>query len=75
MEYRYLMTSFYYADIHSYGIAAAVNYDGCFAIIEAYTDLSTDKASVEHLVDLCNDLRLDVLHLMDIVDDFLTGLY
>lgn len=74
MQYQYLITSITYDDIHTYGIAAAVNYDGCFVVIESYIDLSTDKDSIEHLVELCNNLHLDVLHLRDIVDDFLTDL-
>lgn len=74
MEYRYLILSTNYNNIHTYGIAAAVNYDGYFVLIESFNDLSTDKHSVECLANMCNNLNLDILHLKDIVDDFLTGL-
>ena len=34
-------------------------------------DISLDKSAVEALVMLCNDKKLSVLHLPDIVNDFL----
>ncbi len=37
-------------------------------------DISPDKAEMEKLVSLCNELQLDPIHLEDIVDDFLSTL-
>ena len=34
-------------------------------------DLSFDKQRVQDLVDLCNQLQLDPVHLFDVVDDFM----
>ena len=34
-------------------------------------DLSFDKQRVQDLVDLCNQLQLDPVHLLDVAEDFL----
>lgn len=71
MKYRYCIISTIINDVTTYGIASTVNYDGCTKIIESFIDLSTQKALVEHLVNLCNSLCLDPDHLQDVVYDFL----
>jgi len=48
----------------SYGITAAVSRI-------TYRDISTDRQAVEALVERCNELRPDPIHLKDIVEDFL----
>lgn len=35
------------------------------------SDITTDRKRLEHLVDLCNELELDVSQLREVVEDFL----
>ena len=41
---------------------------------EEYRDIGTDRSSVKALVKRCNELRLDPIHLKDVVEDFITSL-
>ncbi len=59
----------------SYGIAAAIVYDECIQVLHCFYDLSTERAPVQELVQTCNALELDVLHLSDVVDDFMATAY
>ena len=44
-----------------------MNYnDGPFA-----ADLSTDKHSVQRLVEKCNEYKLEPIHMFDVIEDFL----
>lgn len=52
----------------TYGIADVRSDNDCR---EEYHDLSTERAAVSALVDMCNELRLETLHLKDVVEDFL----
>ena len=54
-----------------FGIAAVEEYDGITTILESISDISSDIEPVEHLVELCNNLQLDPIHLQDVVTDFL----
>ena len=56
----------------SYGIAAYSNsaIDSTATIIVSVRDVSADKNSVEHLVNLCNKLSVSILHLEDVIEDF-----
>ena len=40
--------------------------DGPFA-----ADLSTDKHSVQRLVEKCNEYQLEPIHMFDVIEDFL----
>ncbi len=58
----------------SYGIAAYTNMseDGTATIVASVRDISSDKHQVEELVNLCNHLQLSLLHLDDVIEDFLS---
>ncbi len=78
MNYRYLMIRETYVDGEQtrigYGIAAVLDYDGCTMVTESFMDLCPDSTPVERLVKYCNELKLDVMHLSEAVDDFLADL-
>ena len=59
----------------SYGIAAYADADsdGSATILASVHDITSDKSEMEKLVHLCNTLGLSVLHLRDIVEDFLAS--
>ena len=59
----------------SYGIAVyAVGKDGSTtAMIDAIHDITSHKKALIELVALCNRLELSVLHLHEVVDDFLAS--
>ena len=54
-----------------FGIAAVEEYDAVTTISQFISDLSVNIEPVERLVELCNDLQLDPIHLQDVVSDFL----
>ncbi len=57
----------------SYGIAAYANAreDGTVTVLASVNDITFDKQRLETLVSYCNQLGLSVLHLNDVVEDFL----
>ena len=59
----------------SYGIAAYadVEQDGTATILAAVSDITSDRKKLEELVYRCNQAQLSVLHLSDVVEDFLAG--
>jgi len=78
MNNRYLMIRETYTDggqtRTGYGIAVVSEYDGCTMVTESFMDLCPDMAPVKRLVKLCNELKLDAMHLSEVVDDFLADL-
>ena len=54
----------------TYGIAAH-NTTHPETVIACISDIASDKKSIECLVDLCNREKLSLIHLNDIVEDFL----
>lgn len=54
----------------SYGIGLI---DDSGTLIETVPNLSSDRAAVAQLTELCNTLSLDPLHLWDVVYDFLAA--
>jgi hypothetical protein len=54
----------------SYGIDAFD--DSSSNPIHSILDISTEKDSLENLICLCNESQLDIVHLDDVVEDFLT---
>ena len=74
MEYVLLTQHYTYNQITriNYGIGLIDKNDPEGVLIDAVTDLSTNKNEVLHLIKLCNRLSLDPIHLRDIVNDFLT---
>ena len=57
------------ANYISYGIGCEIAGELSFAV----EDLCLSKARVENLVDLCNKLNLDPIHIDDVVEDFLNS--
>ena len=57
----------------AYGIAvfAHTDHTESNAIIATVNDLSSDKESVEKLISACNEGQLSLIHLYDVVDDYL----
>ena len=57
----------------SYGIAAYADSetDGTATVLAHVSDITCDKAKINELVELCNSYELSILHLNDIVEDFL----
>lgn len=57
----------------AYGIAvfAHTEHTECNAIIAVVNDLSSDRESVENLINACNEGKLSLIHLNDVVDDYL----
>ncbi|MBQ7940484.1 MAG: hypothetical protein IJ281_08955 [Clostridia bacterium] len=57
----------------SYGIAAYFNSetDGTATIIASVQDISEDREKLSRLVQTCNCLKLSVIHLRDVIEDFL----
>ncbi len=54
----------------SYGIDA-VNEISALPV-RSISDISTEKEPLENLIYLCNKLHLDIIHLDDVIEDFLT---
>ena len=55
----------------AFGIAAVVEYNGVTTVLESISDISSDAKAVKRLVRLCNRHQLSLIHLMDVVSDFL----
>lgn len=57
----------------SYGIAAYAdpNPDGTAAIVVSVHDVSSDREMLAELIENCNRLELSILHLHDVVENFL----
>ena len=57
----------------SYGIVAYSNADrdGSKTIVASVRDVTSDKAGLSRLVNDCNNLELSIVHLNDVVEDFL----
>lgn len=57
----------------SYGIVAYsdIDEDGIATIVASIRDISSDRKTVEELVQKCNLLNLSLCHLRDVVEDFL----
>lgn len=68
MKCTYALICNTYSGRTSFGVQAA-NEVG-HTVAEA-NDISVDKAKVAHLVQLCNNLELSILHFFDVVDDFI----
>lgn len=44
-------------------------------VLQSFPDIFFSKHKVEHLVDLCNKDKLDLVHLLDVVEDALAEQY
>lgn len=59
----------------SYGIAAYADADedGTATIVASVRDITANRQALTELVSLCNSLELSTIHLMDVVEDFLSS--
>ena len=57
----------------SYGIAAYSNaeIDSSATIVASVHDITSDKERLSKFIKDCNDLHLSIVHLYDVVEDFL----
>lgn len=60
----------------SYGIVAYADADedGTATIVASVHDVTADKEALTKLASLCNRLGLSLIHLNDVLEDFLVGL-
>ena len=59
----------------AYGIAAVVEYDGCTVVMESISDVCSEFAPIHQLVQYCDTLQLELIHLRDVVEDFCTKMF
>ncbi len=57
---------------YGYGIALTDGEEE-FLVLDSVEDLADDREAVSHLVELCNRLELDPIHLRDVAEDFLAA--
>jgi hypothetical protein len=57
----------------TYGVAAYANSreDGTATVVAAVCDICSDRSRLEEFIDSCNRLELSLIHLNDVIDDFL----
>lgn len=57
----------------SYGIAVLENIkaENVVLILNSVRNISTNRAKVENLIKQCNELKLSVIHLQDVIDDMM----
>ncbi len=57
----------------SYGLAAYVETDGAEmpTILATVSNITSRRADLEALADLCNRLELSIVHMRDVVEDFM----
>lgn len=58
----------------SYGIVAFADFEseGTNTVVASFHDVSSDRESLEKLINLCNRMRLSIIHLNDVVYDYLS---
>lgn len=72
---RYILTTTTYhteKELNFYGVALVEQDGNSYERIRAFNDLTQDKASVENLIDNCNKLCLEEIHLEEVVDDLMS---
>ena len=52
------------------GIAAIAEYDKCTAVMQSIPDVCSEFTPIQQLVQCCNELQLELIHLCDVVEDF-----
>ena len=74
MNYKYVLTeTTYHNGEHtrtSYGIAVISTEDN-ITVLSSVEDISDDREELAKLVELCNEEKLEVEHLQNVVEDFL----
>ena len=61
-------------EANSFGIQVISQSCGCSTVVEIIHDVCSDEKKIAQLVDMCNTLRLDYVHLYDVIDDFLSDI-
>ena len=75
MEYRYsVVQETGEGEAYSFGIQVISQSCGCSTVVEIIHDVCIDEKKIVQLVDMCNTLRLDYVHLYDVIDDFLSDI-
>lgn len=75
MEYRYsVVQETGEGEAYSFGIQVISQSCGCSTVVEIIHDVCSDEKKIVQLVDMCNTLRLDYVHLYDVIDDFLSDI-
>lgn len=75
MEYRYsVVQETGEGEANSFGIQVISQSCGCSTVVEIIHDVCSDEKKIAQLVDMCNMLRLDYVHLYDVIDDFLSDI-
>ena len=72
----YILTTTTYhteKELNFYGVALVEQDGNSYELIRAFNDLTQDKVSVENLIDNCNKLCLEEIHLEEVVDDLMSG--
>ena len=59
----------------AYGIAAYSNApcDGTATVLASVNDISSERDKLEELVQICNRAELSLVHLNDVIEDFLAN--
>jgi len=74
MSCRYMVVSEQYMgkarSRTAYGIAAVEEYDGHIIVMQSIPDISPEFLPIARLVQICNRLHLEPIHLNEIVEDF-----
>lgn len=55
----------------AYGIAAYKLADGEATLIKFISDVFLNENDAESFVKKCNELKLDIIHLCDVIEDFI----
>lgn len=75
MEYRYsVVQETGEGEAYSFGIQVISQSCGCSTVVEIIHDVCSDEKKIVQFVDMCNTLRLDYVHLYDVIDDFLSDI-
>lgn len=72
---RYILTTTTHhteKELNFYGVALVEQDGNSYELIRAFNDLTQNKASVENLIDNCNKLCLEEIHLEEVVDDLMS---
>ena len=72
-EYRVIETFCKECEIATYGISVWLRQSGESVEVCSVKDISPDKRAVLELAECCQRGQLSPMHLMDVIEDFLSG--
>ena len=73
-NFKYVVQETGEGEAYSFGIQVISQSCGCSTVVEIIHDVCSDEKKIVQLVDMCNTLRLDYVHLYDVIDDFLSDI-